>query len=199
MGKTYKFVSIAVVVTIVAYAGWRVYQAHRIRRAGVLSENIVHNGSTWTADFVARVPAPEQSVFNAIRDIEKSHSDAVKSVKVLSQVGDTKTVEMEMNGPVGQTITTELEFHYSPADHTIDYKTIGNPMMTTQARYRLEDEGGSTLIRLHETTRMTQDLPVPDGVIKNVISGVFVSQLESLKRTLNLSDQDQSASSDEEP
>jgi carbon monoxide dehydrogenase subunit G len=199
MGKTYKFVSIAVVIAVVAYAGWRIYQSHRIRRAGVLSENIVHHGNLWTADFVARVPAPEHSVFNAICDIEKSHSDAVRSVKVLSESGDTKTVEMEMNGPAGQTITTELEFHYSPADRTIDYKTIGNSMMTTQARYRLEDEGGSTLIRLHETTQMTQNLPVPDSVIKNVISGVFVSQLESLKRTLNIADQDQSGSGDEEP
>jgi carbon monoxide dehydrogenase subunit G len=199
MGKTYKFVSIALVAAIVAYGGWRLYQARRIRRAGVLSEKIEHQGNLWTADFVARVRAPEPSVFAAIRDIEKSHSDAVKSVKVLSQSGDTKTVEMEMNGPAGQTITTELEFHYSPADHTIDYKTIGNPIMTTQAQYKLEDEGGSTLIRLHESTQMTQDLPVPDGVIKNVIRGVFVSQLESLKRTMNIPDEDQSASGDEEP
>jgi carbon monoxide dehydrogenase subunit G len=199
MGRTYKIVSLVVVIGVVAYAGWRVYQSRRIRRAGVLSENIVHNGNLWTADFVARVPAPEPSVFDAIRNIEKSHSDAVRSVKVLSQTSDTKTVEMEMNGPAGQTIMTELEFHYSPADHTIDYKTIGNPMMTTNARYKLEDEGSSTLIRLHESTQMTQDLPVPDGIIKNVISGIFVSQLESLKRTLNIPDQSQSASSDEEP
>jgi carbon monoxide dehydrogenase subunit G len=199
MGKTYKFVAIAVVAAVVVYAGWRIYQARRIRRAGVLSEKIEHHDNLWTADFVARVRAPEASVFNAIRDIEKTHSDAVKSVKVISQTANTKTVEMEMGGPAGQTITTELEFHYFPAQHSIEYQTIGNPMMTTQARYRFEDEGGSTLIRLHETTQMAQALPVPDGVIENVIRGIFVSQLESLKRALNIADEDSAASSEEEP
>jgi carbon monoxide dehydrogenase subunit G len=199
MSKTYKFVSIAVLIVIVAYAGWHLYEARRIRRAGILSENIVHQGNTWTADFVARVAAPEQSVFGAIRDVEKSHSDAVKSVKILSQGDNTKTVEMEMNGPAGQTFTTQLEFHYSPADHTIAYKTIGNPMMTTQAQYKLEDEGASTVIRFHESTQMAQALPVPDGVVKNVIRGIFISQLDALKHTLHLADEDQSASGDEEP
>lgn len=199
MGKTYKFVSAAIVVVIVAYAGWHFYQARRIRRAGLLSEKIEHNGNTWTADFVARVAAPEPAVFGAIRDIEKSHSDAVKSVKVLSQTADSKTVEMEMAGFGGESVTTELQFHYSPANRTIDYQTVGNPIMTTRATYKFDDEGDSTLIRLHQTTQMAMDLPVPDGVVKNVIRGIFISQLESLKRTLNIPDENQSASGDDEP
>lgn len=199
MGRTYKFVSGAIVVAIVAYAGWHFYQARRVRRAGILSEKIEQNGNTWTADFVARVAAPEPSVFNAIRDIEKSHSDAVKSVKVLSQTANSKTVEMQMAGIGGETVTTELKFHYSPANRTIDYQTVGNPMMTTRGTYRLEDEGDSTLIRLHQSTQMTMNLPVPDGVVENVIRGIFVSQLESLKRTLNIPDENQSASGDDSP
>lgn len=199
MGKPYKFVGVAVVIAIVAYAGWRFYQARRVQRAGVLSQKIEHQGNTWTADFVARINAPEPAVFNAIRDVEKSHSASVTSVKVLSQTADTKTVEMEMAGVGGEPIATELKFHYLPAQHAIDYQTVGNPMMTTRAHYTFEDEGGSTLIRLHQTTQMTQDLPVPDGVVKNIISGIFVSQLESLKRTLHLTGDNQSASDGEQP
>jgi hypothetical protein len=45
---------------------------------------------------------------------------------------------------------------------------------------------------------MLQSLPVPDGVIKQVIRGIFVSQLETLKRQLNITTPDGS-DNDEDP
>jgi hypothetical protein len=44
---------------------------------------------------------------------------------------------------------------------------------------------------------MLQSLPVPDGVIKQVIRGIFVAQLETLKRQLHVKTADESDNDDE--
>jgi uncharacterized membrane protein len=186
MGRTFRIVGVIVVLVVVVFAGWRYYRAHRARQAGIIAENITHDGDTWTADMTARVTAPEDTVYNAIRDVQNTHSDQVKAVRVVSDSGNTKVVDMDLNGPGGQPITTRLQFDYDPANHRITYHTLDNAMLSTKAEYTLDDEGGSTLIKLHETTKFAQSLPVPDGVIKDVIRGIFVSQLEGLKRTLHV-------------
>jgi uncharacterized membrane protein len=186
MSKAVRIVGVIVLLVVAVFAGWRYYQAHRAREAGIIAENISHDGDAWTADMTARVTAPEDSVYNAIRDVQNTRSDQVKAVRVVSDSGNTKVVDMDLNGPGGQPITTRLQFEYDPANHRITYHTLDNPMLSTDAEYTLDDEGGSTLIKLHETTKFTQSLPVPDGVIKDVIRGIFVSQLEGLKRTLHV-------------
>ncbi|HSU91956.1 MAG TPA: hypothetical protein VLI44_10895, partial [Sporolactobacillaceae bacterium] len=93
----------------------------------------------------------------------------------------------------------ELEFEYLPDEKKIVYHTLNNPLLETQAAYQLADEGSSTLITYHETTHLLQAVPVPDGVIKQVIRGIFISQLETLKRTLNIETVDTSGTSDDEP
>jgi len=187
-----------VVLAVVAIVGWRYYQTRRARQAGLLTEDITHEGDVWKADFTARIPAPEQTVFDAIRNVENTHNDQVKAVRVVSQSGNKKTVDMDIAGPGGQLITTELEFEYLPDEKKIVYHTVNSPMLDTQAVYQLGDEGASTFIDYHQNTHMLQSIPVPDGVIKHVIRGIFVAQLETLKRTLNIKTADQ-ADSDEEP
>ena len=187
-----------VVLVVVAIVGWHYYQMHRARQAGLLTEEITHDGDDWKADFTARIPAPEQTVFDAIRNVENTHNDQVKAVRVVSQSGNKKTVDMDIAAPGGQVITTELAFEYLPDEKKIVYHTVNNPMLDTQAVYQLGDEGASTFIDYHQNTHMLQSIPVPDGVIKQVIRGIFVAQLETLKRTLNIKTADQ-ADSDEDP
>src|SRR5258708_5167854 len=151
MSRTFKVVGVILIVAVGAYGAYYMYQRHRMQKAGILSENIVHNGDEWQADFVARVPAPEKSVFDAIKNVENTHSDEIKDVKVLSQNGNEKTVEMEIEGPGGQTITTRLAFQYFPDEGRIAYHTIGGNGFDTQAEYRLGDEGPSTLMKYHES------------------------------------------------
>lgn len=194
-----KILAAAALLAVVAIVGWRYYQMHRARQAGLLTENIGHDGDIWKADFTARVPAPEPAVFGAIRDIENTHSDQVKGVRVVSQNGNEKTVDLDLAGPAGQTITTELEFHYLPEQKKIVYHTVNNPILDTQAVYQLGDEGPSTFIDYHETTHLLAPLPVPDGVIKQVIRSIFVAQLETLKRSLNLNTVAGTGSDDDEP
>jgi len=196
MKTVLKILAGAIVLAVVAIVGWRYYQMHRARQAGLLTENIGHDGDVWKADFTARIAAPEQTVFDAIRNIENTHNERVKAVRIVSQSGNKKTVDMDIAGPGGQTITTELEFEYLPGEKKIVYHTVNNPMLDTQAVYQLGDEGASTFIDYHETTHMLQSLPVPDGVIKQVIRGIFVAQLETLKRTLNIRTANQADSDD---
>jgi hypothetical protein len=198
MKNALKIVAAVVVVVIVGYGGWRAYESYRAKKAGLLTENIAHNGDVWNADFTARIPAPEQTVFNAIRNVENTHNDQVKAVRVLSQGGNVKLVEMDLAGPGGQTITTQLEFRYMPDEHKIVYHTINNPLLHTDAVYQLGDEGSSTLINFHGTTKILQEVPVPDGVIKQVIRSIFIAQLEALKHSLNITTADDSDSDDDE-
>jgi Polyketide cyclase / dehydrase and lipid transport len=186
-----------IVLAVVAIVGWHYYQLRRARQAGLLTENITHDGDIWKADFTARIPAPEQTVFDAIKNVETTHSDQVKAVRVVSQNGNKKTVDMDIDGPGGQVITTQLAFEYMPDEKKIVYNTVNNPVFYTQAVYQLSDEGSGTFIDFHQNTHMLQSLPVPDGVIKQVIRGIFVAQLETLKRQLHIKTADESDNDDE--
>jgi hypothetical protein len=190
MKTSFKILGGVIVLAVVAIVGWHYYQLRRARQAGLLTEDITHDGDVWKADFTARIPAAEQTVFDAIRNVENTHSDQVKAVRVVSQSGNKKTVDMDIAGPGGQVITTELEFEYLPDEKKIVYHTVNNPLLDTQAVYQLGDEGASTFIDYHQNTHMLQSVPVPDGVIKQVIRGIFVAQLETLKRQLNIKTDD---------
>src|SRR5882672_3924205 len=197
MAKVVRILVALVVVVVLVYVGIRRYQSHRALKAGLLTESITHDGDLWHADFTARIPAPEQTVFDAIKSVENTHSDQVKAVRVVSQSGNKKTVDMDIAGPGGQAITTELEFEYLPDEKKIISNTVNNPMFDTKSVYQLSDEGASTFIDYHQNTHMLQSLPVPDGVIKQVIRGIFVAQLETLKRQLNIKTADESDNDDE--
>jgi len=200
MSKTYKVIAALVVIFIVGYGGWRLYQSRRATKPGLLSENITHTGNDWTADFTAIIPAPETAVFNAVRDVEKAQSDQIQNVKVISQTDNSKIVELDMKGPGDQTIKTQMAFDYDPAGHRISYHTLDNPAFVLHADYKFEDQGGgSTLITYHQTTTLAEQLPVPESVIKDVIRSVFIAQLEGLKRTLNLAATEEPEDSNEEP
>src|SRR5260370_16857982 len=135
MAKALKILAGLVVVLVVVYAGIRFYQSRRALKAGLLTENITHDGDVWKANFTARIPAPEQTVFDAIRNIENTHSDQVKAVRVVSASGNKKIVDMDIAGPAGQTITTELKFEYLPDEKKIVYHTLNNPPLATHPPY----------------------------------------------------------------
>ncbi|MDO8434900.1 MAG: hypothetical protein Q7S58_21075 [Candidatus Binatus sp.] len=185
------------VIAFVAYEGWQHLQSRRAQQAGLITEDIRHDGDLWKADFTARIPAPEQVVYDALRNIESTHGDQLKAVRVISQNGDNKVVDIDLVGPGGQIITTRMEFHYLPAEKKIVYHTVNNPLFDTQAVYQFGDEGASTFIDYHQTTKLLQQMPVPDGVIKQVIRAIFVAQLEGLKQALHIKTADQADTSDD--
>jgi hypothetical protein len=98
---------------------------------------------------------------------------------------------------MGQDITTRLAFQYFPEEHRITYHTVDGSDFIVNAEFDLKDEGGNTLLNFHETTKVAQSLPVPDGMVKQVIRGTFLAQLEGLKRSLNLNTADSEEDTDE--
>lgn len=197
--RTHRIVSALVILAIVAGAAWHFHQKHElaIRRTGIVSEQIVHDGAAWKADFVARIPAPEKQVFDAIEHVENARSDNIKRVRVLDQRGNAKTVEMEIAGPVGQTITTKVAFEYFPGEGRIAYHTLNGPVLDTRAEYRLEDRGPDTIIRYQGTSKMLQNFPLPDAVVKQALRGLFVSQIAALRQALHIESEDEQADDDE--
>src|SRR5260370_27487064 len=136
----------------------------RAKKAGIISESIVRDGNTWKVDFVARIPAPEKDVFSAIEHVEDSpkYSSSVSQVKVLSQEGNKKTVEMDISGPGGQQLPNQLEFQYFPNEGKITSTTVNNPLFSNNAEYDLKDEGATTEIDYHQNTKMQMHIPAPD-------------------------------------
>jgi hypothetical protein len=184
--NTYRIVSGLVIVAIVAAIGYYFYQRHAQRPAGIVSEQIVHDGDAWKVDFVVRIPATEKEVFDALEQIEKSRPENAKRVTIVEQHSDSKTVDMELEGPAGMTIRTRLAFQYFPADERITYHTVGDQLLDTTGEYRLKDFEGATEIDYHQTTKMLQRLPVPDQVVRNIIRNLFMAQLSGLRRALDV-------------
>jgi len=197
MSKTYRIVSTLVIVGVVTFAAYYFYQQHRVRKAGILTENIAHQGDQWTADFTARVAAPEPQVFDTIKNFDKGHYDEIKSMQVISQSDTEKTIEMQIAAVPGQITTTRVMFQYFPAEHRITYHTLESGPFATSAEYDLTDEGANTLLRFRDTTTVPQQLPVPDMIVKRFIRGYFVSQLQGLQKTLNIADADSGDDSDQ--
>jgi len=197
MSKTYKIVSSLFIIAVVGIGGYYLYQQHRVRKAGLMSENIVHQGDAWTADFTARIGAPEPQVFDAIKNFDKGHYDEIKSMRVISQSDNEKTIEMEIAAVPGQATTSRVTFQYFPDQHRITYHTLDSGPFATSAEYNLTDEGASTLIKFHDSTSVPQQLPVPDAIVKRFIRAYFVSQLQGLQKTLNVASADSGEDTDE--
>jgi hypothetical protein len=188
-------VIVAVVVGVMYYRS-----EQRAKKAGIVSESIVHEGDTWKVDFVARIPAPSKDVFSAIEHVEDApkYNPNVK-VKVLSQDGNKKTVEMEA-GTRG--MPAQMAFEYFPDQNKITYATLSNPMIESKGEYLLTDEGRTTKIDYHQTTKMLTQVPAPDAIIKQLMRGIFVAQLEGLKSRLHISlntEEDSGGGEEEEP
>ena len=198
MKTALKVVGTALVVIVAVFGVWRYRQWKLAQRAGIISENIEHDGDVWNADFLARVPAPEEKVFDAIKDVEGSHSSMIKAVRVVSSTANTKRVEMDMTAMGGQTQTVTFDFTYDPVAHRISYKSVGNPQIQTDAEYILEDQGATTLIRLRQTTAMPAGVPLPDGVVKEVIRGIFVAQMDALQNALHIKSSGDADSGDDD-
>jgi uncharacterized membrane protein len=186
MGKTARRLIILVSVAAAAVLVYRFYQGRRVQQAGIISESIEHQGGAWTVDYTARIPAPAKAVFGAIEHIEDSHADSIRSVKVLSEKGNRKVVELTMNGPANQSVVTKIAFEYFPEDDRITYRTLDSPMLDTNAEYKLTDEGASTLITFHQTATSSKPINLPEAIVKEVIRSVFIGQLDGIKRSLNI-------------
>lgn len=199
MNKAIRVVIGVAIVVAGAYVGFRYYAARRARKAGIIAEKIEHHGDQLRADFTARLPAPPAEVFNAIEHVENSHSDNVKQVRIVSQEGNKKTVDLQMEGPGGQPFNMRLAFEYFPAQGRITYQTVGNSLLETKAEYNLTDDRGGTLIHFRQTTRTSQQWGAPDAIVDQIVRSIFVAQLEGLEHALNITTAEEEEDHEQEP
>ena len=104
---------------------------------------------------------------------------------------------MEMQGPGGSQ-PLQLAFEYFPDDHKITYQSVNSAIFQTQGEYDLKDEGSSTLIDLHQSSKVLMQFNVPDAVAKQFIEGIFIAQLETLKKALNITTAEESEDEDQD-
>ena len=195
----YKSIALLTVVAIVAVIGYHLYGARCGQKPGIISEDIKGSGDNWDADFKARVSALEKDVFRAMENVENAKSDQILNVKVLSSQGNTKTVEVDFAGPTGASVPTKFAFQYFAGQNRITYKSLDSQVFQSDGDCRLQVECAATLIECRQLTKLLQQRPLTDGVIKENLRQLFVAQLDGLHRALHVQIPDRTDEDDDEP
>lgn len=195
----YKSIALLTVVAIVAVIGYHLYGARCGQKPGIISEDIKGSGDNWDADFKARVSALEKDVFRAMEHVENAKSDQILNVKVLSSQGNTKTVEVDFAGPTGASVPTKFAFQYFAGQNRITYKSLDSQVFQSDGDCRLQVECAATLIECRQLTKLLQQRPLTDGVIKENLRQLFVAQLDGLHRALHVQIPDRTDEDDDEP
>ncbi len=195
----YKSIALLTVVAIVAVVGYHLYGARCGQKAGIISEDIKGSGDNWDADFKARVSALEKDVFRAMENVENAKSDQILNVKVLSSQGNTKTVEVDFAGPTGASVPTKFAFQYFAGQNRMTYKSLDSQVFQSDGDCRLQAECAATLIECRQLTKLLQQRPLTDGVIKENLRQMFVAQLDGLHRALHVQIPDRTDEDDDEP
>ncbi|MFZ0245559.1 hypothetical protein [Candidatus Binatus sp.] len=195
----YKSIGLLTVVAIVAVVGYHLYGARCGQKPGIISEDIKGSGDNWDADFKARVSALEKDVFRAMENVENAKSDQILNVKVLSSQGNTKTVEVDFAGPTGASVPTKFAFQYFAGQNRITYKSLDSQVFQSDGDCRLQAECAATLIECRQLTKLLQQRPLTDGVIKENLRQLFVAQLDGLHRALHVQIPDRTDEDDDEP
>jgi hypothetical protein len=111
-GDVYKLIALLAVVVGVGAVAYYLRSNRCGQKPGIISEDINGSGDNWSADFRARVSAPEQEVFRALGKVENAKSDQILDIKVLSDLGSTKLVEVDFAGPTGSSVPTQFRFEF---------------------------------------------------------------------------------------
>jgi hypothetical protein len=169
------------------------------QKPGIISEDIKGNGDNWDADFKARVPAPVKDVFGVMEKVENAKSDQILNVKVLSTQGNSQNVEIDFAGPTGASVPTQFAFQYFADQNRITYKSLNSDIFETEGDCQLNAECTATLVDCRQATKLLQQRPLTDGVIKENIRQLFLAEIDSLHRALHVEIPDQSDEGDDAP
>ena len=179
-----------------------VYYFHRERcgqKPGIISEDITGSGDSWNADFKARVSAPHKDVFLAMRKVENAKSDQILNIKVLSSQLNAQTVEVDFAGPTGASVPTNFAFLYFPDQERFTYKSLNSQVFQSDGDCEVRPVCAATLIECRQVTKILQERPLTDGVIKENIRQLFAAELESLQLALHVQIPDLSDQGDDAP
>jgi hypothetical protein len=198
-GDVYKLIALLAVVVGVGAVAYYLRSNRCGQKPGIISEDINGSGDNWSADFRARVSAPEQEVFRALGKVENAKSDQILDIKVLSDLGSTKLVEVDFAGPTGSSVPTQFRFEFFSSQDRFTYKSLDSQVFQIDGDCRLQPECAATLIECRQATQLLQPRPLVDGIIKENIRQIFVAQLDSLRSALHVQIPDQTDGDNDEP
>jgi hypothetical protein len=124
-------------------------------------------GDTWHVSFTSKIDAPLDRVFDAFQHPERAVEfvpENVKKSEIVSQEGDTKTVEivgsLDILPPGFKVQSLRTDYTVHPADHSIDSHTV-NKLADIKAQYKFEStsDGKATLLKFTQTAQQKQPLP----------------------------------------
>jgi hypothetical protein len=197
--KIYKSVALLAVVIAAAVVAYHFRGGRCGQKPGIFSEDITGSGGNWNADFQARVSALEKDVFGALENVQNAKSDQILNIKVLSTHGNTKMVEVDFAGPTGASVPTQFAFQYFTSQNRLTYKSLDSQIFQTEGDCRLQPECVATIIECRQVTKLLQDRPLTDGVVKENIRQIFVAQLDGLRSALHVQIPDHTYEYDDEP
>lgn len=197
--KVYNLIALLTVVVGAAVVAYHFRGSRCGQKPGIISEDIKGSGENWDADLKARVSAPEKDVFRALGNVENAKSDQILNIKVLSNQGSTKIVEVDFAGPTGSSVPTQFRFQYFTSQDRFTYRSLDSQVFQIDGDCRLQPECAATVIECRQATQLLQQRPLVDGVIKENIRQIFVAQLDGLQGALHVQIPDQTDEDDDEP
>lgn len=197
--KIYRSVAVLMVVAGAALVAYH-FRGNRCgQKPGILSEDIKRSGDNWDADFQARVSASEKDVFGTLENVQNAKSDQILNIKVLSTHGNTKMVEIDFAGPTGASVPTQFAFQFFTSQNRLTYKSLDSEIFQTEGDCHLQPECAATIIECRQVTKLLQDRPLTDGVVKENIRQIFAAQLDGLRSALHVQIPDQTDEYDDDP
>ena len=79
------------------------------------------------------------------------------------------------------------------------YKSLNSDLFQSEGDCTLTTECAATLMECKQTTKLLQQRPLTDGVIKENIRQLFLAEIDSLHRALHVEIPDQSDEGDDAP
>jgi hypothetical protein len=182
------------VAIILAVGGWyyvRLQQetAKWKNAKEIVEESFNKDGGVAHIRYVGLINGPIDKVQDAVWSVERSADmvDNIKKSKLLSEQGNTKTVEMQLqalNLPLQQYV---MQFTLDPAKHQVDFKTTQAQAADLVGSYRLvaSPDGKRTEIIYEATSTDKIAVPFPDAVIESANRETFVNTVRGIERVIN--------------
>jgi hypothetical protein len=177
----------AVVVVVGIYFLRLQQQAAQWKEAKeIVEESFSKDNNVSKTHFVSIVDAPLDKVQAGLWDVEDSASmvDNIKYSKLVSQQGNTKTVEIRLTALNLPLQYYTMQFTLDPAAHVVSFKTTESQLQDLEGKYRLEasPDGKRTRVVYDATARDKVAIPFPQSVLESANRETFVNTMRGVKK-----------------
>jgi hypothetical protein len=185
-----------VVLAVLGYVGMTYYniqQAASGPAKEIVSESMTKSGDTWHVNFVSKLDAPIDKVYDAFSHPERSKefSDNVLKAELVKEDGNTKTVDvvarLDILPPGLKVQDVRTEWTYFPAERRITTRTIDFKLADINTEYKFEPtpDGKATMLKTTQTNKDKGGIPV-ESLLKGAIREGYLLQIRGAQKALGL-------------